>query len=583
MSQSIDFSRVGAIVLRAMRRPFMILLLVYSVAVVGMTLIPGKEINGETHYMSIFHAFYFMTYTATTTGFGEIPYEFSNAQRLWAIFCLYISVIAWFYAVGAIINLLQNPYYQSALAERNFSRKVLNITQPFYILCGFGDTGSLLARGLSDAMIPAVVIELDSARIKALSLRDYRVTMPGLCADASVPKHLLEAGLQRTNCKGVIIVTSDEEVNLRVSVIAHILSPKINIITMSKADIYEERLAALGREVHIVDPFKTFSKGLAIAMFYPELYTLNRWLIGAPGATLDDSGNPPTGAWIICGYGRLGHELYNVLAGSNISTVVIDMKEPPEEEKVDNYIIGRATEKNLMEAGIKNAAGIMIVTDDDGRNLGILINARSLNPDLYIIVRQNRHENEVAFSAGQADIIIQPSLVTARRIVYSLIAPLLKTLFRYLMETTREFHNPVQDLIDRLKIVLGHSRPHLVTIRIDEEESIAVVAALDRGEKVFLKDLMRDPGAWDNHLATIPLVVQLEGGGVNVLPDGDYVIRKNDTILLCGQERAHNLLKSNMQNEYALHYVRTGVDEPRGWVMQWFARKYSGTDKSCND
>jgi hypothetical protein len=30
--------------------------------------------------MSFFHALYFMTYTATTTGFGELPGEFSDAS-----------------------------------------------------------------------------------------------------------------------------------------------------------------------------------------------------------------------------------------------------------------------------------------------------------------------------------------------------------------------------------------------------------------------------------------------------------------------------------------------------------------------
>lgn len=573
MSQSLEFSRVGAIVLRSMRRPIMTLLLVYAVAVVGMTMIPGREVNGETHYMSIFHAFYFMTYTATTTGFGEIPYPFSNAQRMWAIVCLYVSVVAWFYAIGAIIQLLQNPYYQRALAQKNFSKRVLNITQPFYILCGFGDTGSLLARGISDAGIPVVIIESEIERIKALSLRDYRVPTPGLCADAGVPKHLVEAGLQRANCKGVIIVTSVEEVNLRVSVIAHILNPTATIITMSKADLYEERLASLGREVHIVDPFKTFSKGLAIAMIYPSLYTLNRWLIGAPGATLDDDNTPPAGKWIICGYGRLGHELHSVLTRNNVSTAVIDMHPPPEDVYFEKYIVGRANEANLREAGVEHAQGILIATDEDGRNLGILVNAKALNKNLYIIVRQNQHENEIAFDAGHADIIMQPSLVTARRVVFSLIAPLLKPLFGHLMVTTTADRDPVKELIERLRSVVGEGKPHLVTIRVDKASASAVVAAIERGEEIFLRDLVLDPASREARLATVPLVVQSDSG-LFLLPADDYRVRVNDQILLCGREYAHTLLRSNMNNEYALHYVRTGKDEPRSWVMQWITRKF---------
>lgn len=574
MPGSLEVSRVGAIVLRSMRRPIMTLLWVYAIAVAGMTLIPGKIIDGQPHYMSIFHAFYFMTYTATTTGFGEIPYEFSNAQRMWAILCLYVSVIAWFYAIGAIIQLIQNPYFQRALAERKFSRQVERLVNPFYIICGFGDTGSLLARGLSDAGISAVIIESEIERIRALSLRDYQVQMPGLCADAGLPKHLLEAGLQRSNCVGVIILTNDEEVNLRISVIAHVINPKLKIITMSKVDIYEERLASLGREVHIVDPFKTFSRGLGIAMFHPELYTLNRWLIGVPGATLKGAVNPPTGTWIICGYGRLGHELHLVLSKRKVKTTIIDLNKPPDGVEFDRYITGRATECNLVEAGIDRAAGILIATDDDGRNLGILVNARALNPDLYIIVRQNRHENEVAFHAGHADIIMQPSLVTARRIVFSLIAPLLKPLFKYLMEVNTPERNAVLELIARLEAVVGGMSPQLVTIRIDEKATSAVTSLIKRGEKILLGDLLRDPGTRNLELATVPFVVRSEDG-VNILPSNDYQVKVNDEILLCGRGYAHTLLKSNLNNEYALHYVRTGIDEPRSWVMQWAAKKFS--------
>ena len=78
------------------------LVFVYAVGITGMALIPGREVGGTTQYMSLFHAFYFFTYTATTTGFGEIPYEFTDEQRLWAIFCVYMGVVAWLYAISAL-------------------------------------------------------------------------------------------------------------------------------------------------------------------------------------------------------------------------------------------------------------------------------------------------------------------------------------------------------------------------------------------------------------------------------------------------------------------------------------------------
>ena len=573
MPATLEIDRVASVVLREMRRPLVTLLVVYAVAILGMTLIPGREINGVPQRMGLFHAFYFMTYTATTTGFGEIPFVFSEAQRLWAIVCLYTGAIAWFYAIGAIIYLLQNPHFLQALAERRFAKRALNISEPFYILCGFGDTGSLLARGLSDRGIPAVIIEPDDARFKALSLRNYRVSMPGLRADASVPKHLLEAGLQRSNCRGVLAITNNEEVNLKISALALLLNPKVQVITRSRVDIYEETLATLGRDVHIVDPFKTFAKGLSAAICNPVLYTLNDWFIGAQNASLEGSVCPPRGTWIICGYGRMGHGILETLTMHGIPTAVIDPHVDPGTENLRKYVVGRTTAKTLIEAGIEKAAGIVIGTNDDGHNLGILLNARGLNSRLFCIVRQNGHENEVAFNAANADIIMQPSLVTARRILLLLIAPLLKSFFKYLMNLPSSQAHVLEQLLDRLRKQVGsHEKPHLLTLRINDTMSREAVKVLDNGEVLALGDILRDPRNRNDSLATVPLMLNTGNQSVP-LPWGDYQLKKGDQILFCGRKFAHNLMDSTLNNEYTLHYVRTGIDKPRGYLMQWVTKR----------
>ena len=151
MLDSSDSHRVTFIVLRYMRRPILVLVSVYAISMVGWVVIPGVNVDGNPEPLSFFHAFYFLTYTATTTGFGEIPYSFSDAQRMWSIISLYAGVLAWLYAVGSIIRLLQNPHFRYAADERHFARAVGRIREPFVILCGFGNTASLLARGLSDA------------------------------------------------------------------------------------------------------------------------------------------------------------------------------------------------------------------------------------------------------------------------------------------------------------------------------------------------------------------------------------------------------------------------------------------------
>ena len=577
MAASVDLSRVTFIVMREMRRPLIALITVYSISILVMVFIPGIEIEGETQYLSIFHAFYFMTYTATTTGFGEIPVKFSDAQRFWAIICLYISVITWFYAIGTIIRLIQNPFLSRAFSEWKFSRGVQRIQDPFVILCGFGDTGSVLMRGLSDYGFPAVVIDSDEERIKALQLRDYKVVLPSFCGDASVPKHLIEAGLRRPNCKAVIAITNSEEANLKISALARLLNPDVGIISMSKVEVFEETLATLGGEVHIVDPFKTFAKVLAAAMHNPGFYSFNNWLVRDHNATLDRYIMPPKGTWVVCGYGRMGHEVNRVLSKYGIKTAVIDPHDSKEDEQIDNYIVGRTTSKTLAAAGIENAVGILAGTNDDGHNLGILLNARYFNRNLFTIVRQNRHENEVAFRATEVDMTMQPTLVAARKILFILIAPLLKTFFWYLLQNKPGRQQEMEAVIHRLRSKVGRQIPHLVTIDFTREKSKAVIQALDQGKKVYLGDLIKDPRGREQKLDLVTFVIKSAEQEL-VLPPDNYEIQENDQLLFCGTGLAHRLFNATINSEYKLFYIQNGVYQPRSYLFRWIVKKMNKVD-----
>ncbi len=573
MYTSNELSRVSFIVMREMRAPLIALLGVYSIAIWGMVLIPGPIVDGQAQYISIFHAFYFMSYTATTTGFGEIPFEYSDAQRLWVIGCLYISVVTWFYALGSIIRLFQNTIFLRAVEEWRFSHSVNRITTPFYIICGFGDTGSVLVRGLNDSGLHAVVIDQSAERIQALKLRNYKTTVPGLCADAGVPKHLLEAGVTHKDCKGIVAITSKEAVNLKISAVARLLNPDVRILTMSKMDVFEETLATLGGEVHIVDPFKTFAKVLGGCINNPAFYALNNWLVGDKGASLDSYVQPPVGGWIICGYGRMGMEANLILTLNGVKTAVIDPHSRKKEEEIETYIEGGVNAKTLMQAGIENAVGLLAAANDDGQNLSVLLNARSLNPNLFTIVRQNSHQNELAFAKADADMIMQPTLVSARKILLILIAPLLKHFFRYLLAKEVGRDDIIRQVINTLRKKIGHKKPLLVTIDFTREKSSAVIQCLDQGQDVLLGDIIADPQDSKQDLELVVFVIQ-SAGQVLVLPPRNHKIQEGDQLLFCGTTYARQILKATLNNEYTLHYLRTGKFKPSSYFAQWYARKF---------
>ncbi len=567
--------RVTFIVLRTMRTPILVVVGIYAASMVGWVMIPAVDVEGQPQHMSFFHAFYFLTYTATTTGFGELPYAFSEAQRMWGIVSLYASVVAWLYALGAIIRLIQNPHFQLALSERHFEKLVRTISEPFVILCGFGSTGSLLARGLSDAGVTAVVVDKDIERIRALQLRDYRVDMPGLCADARIPQTLIEAGMQRSNCQAVVALTNDEQVNLKIAVTARLLNPELRVVIQSTSADFEEVLATLGGDIHVIDPFQTYARYLAATILDPNLHTLSQWISGSPGATLDLGPAPPKGRWVLCGLGRMGGRIRESLTAIGQATAVI---EPglDESEAAQDLIVGRATQANLKAAGISEADGIVAGTNTDSDNLSILLNARALNPNVFAIVRQNLHLNEVVFEAAKADFIMQPSLVSARRILFLLIAPLLKSFFEALRERAGDPADPfVAETMSHLKATVGGTNSRIWTIDTARQPVAALdrIWAKDRG--VRLGDVLRAPSNRERTLACACLVAS-QGGEETIMPGPDHELRPGCQILFAGTLQAQRMLDATLNNEYTLGYLMTGIDPPRGWVMQWILARLGG-------
>jgi len=69
------------LLLRRMRLPLIVVIMVYMISITGLVLIPGIDDQDSPWHMGLFHAFYFVSFMGTTIGFGEIPYPFTDPQR----------------------------------------------------------------------------------------------------------------------------------------------------------------------------------------------------------------------------------------------------------------------------------------------------------------------------------------------------------------------------------------------------------------------------------------------------------------------------------------------------------------------
>jgi len=297
------------LILRRMRAPLIVLIVIFAVSVLGLTLIPGQDTQGAPWRMGFFDAFYVMSYTASTIGFGEIPYPFTYSQRMWVTISIYLTVIGWAYAIGSLLALLQDRAFRSALALQHFSRKVSRLHEPFLLIAGYGRTGELLGHSFDALGRRFVVLDRSDERIDALELGSYRGDVPGLAADARDPGHLAVAGLGHACCEAVVALTDDEEANLAVVMAAALLRPELPVIARVTSHAIAERMQAFGNP-STVNPFDRFGDHLRLALRAPSSYQLMTWLESGPGAELPSRGDPPrSGRWIVCGYGRLGREV----------------------------------------------------------------------------------------------------------------------------------------------------------------------------------------------------------------------------------------------------------------------------------
>lgn len=556
---------------RRMRAPLLVLLGAYAISIGGLVLMPGVDEQGNPWRFDFFHAFYFVSYMGSTIGFGEIPYPFSAAQRFWVLLSIYLTVIAWLYAIGTILALIQDPAFRRAMTELRFSLQVQRLKTPFFLVVGYGDTGSLLVAALQRRNIQSVVIDIDPDRINKLSLDDFTFDIPGLCCDAREVHHLQEAGLENPRCIGVIALTDEEEINVKVAITSKLLRPSLPVIARAETRATAANLASFHTD-HIINPFQVFADHLTIALRTPSVHLLYKWLITIPGRPLPERIQPPRGTWIICGFGRFGRAVRRYLEYEGISTVVI---EPNPEQAPEGAVIGRGTEAvTLREAGIDKAAGLVAGADRDINNLSIVMTAKHLNPDLYVVARQNRRSNDPVFEAAPIDLVMQSSRIIVWRLLPLLMTPLLGRFLRLLRHHDEDWAGVI---LDRLRPLCEGVTPLTWSITLDQEQAPAVIAALQRGRQLELHQLLSDPLDRDCRLPVEALLL-MRGDKEYPLPEPEHVLESGDQLLLCGVPETVSRIEWGLSNPKVLDYLISGVERPESLLLEWLNRRRGAAD-----
>jgi voltage-gated potassium channel len=207
---------------------------------------------------------------------------------------------------------------------------------------------------------------------------------------------------------------------------------------------------------------------------------------------------------IVCGYGRVGKSAAITLRDSKRAIVILDFDNTQIESALtDGFTVLQADatkDDALIQAGVQRAWGLIICTGDDARNLFIVLSARALNPQLYIVARTVDAGNEQKMIRAGANRVVSPYQIGGKHMANIVVRP------------------HVTDFLD--------------------------VVTLDGGIELWLEELVIQPdsalvgqtvGQTNIRQATgVTLVALLRSGGGTVTPNADTTLEVGDELIVLG-------------------------------------------------
>ncbi|HKR27146.1 MAG TPA: potassium channel protein [Acidobacteriaceae bacterium] len=243
-----------------------------------------------------------------------------------------------------------------------------------------------------------------------------------------------------------------------------------------------------------------------------EMTGYRRW------KTMDKKIKEITDHYIICGFGRVGHQVAQVFESSRVPFVVID----PKKESLDELeargvpvLIGDATDDAvLMAAGIDYAKGLIACSDSDVANVYITLSARQLNANLNIVARAGLKESEKKLTMAGANRVISPYFISGLRMAAMATRPV---------------------AIDFLDLVTHGGLVDFSLFQI----TIPAGSPL-HGKSIAEADIRNTSGV-------LVLAVRKSDNSFDLRPKGTSKIEADDVLVVLGTQEQFNLLQKMVQ------------------------------------
>ena len=159
--------------------------------------------------------------------------------------------------------------------------------------------------------------------------------------------------------------------------------------------------------------------------------------------------------FIVCGYGRMGRIICQELRKKGVPFVVIENNPTVfvSIEEEDLGLQGDATQDQvLIDAGIKKARGLVSVVSSDADNVYIILTARGLSGDAYLVARAGEEGSENKLLRAGADRVVSPYIIGGSQMANAILRP---TVVDFIDLVTQSEHLELQ--MEEIKIRAGSS------------------------------------------------------------------------------------------------------------------------------
>lgn len=192
------------------------------------------------------------------------------------------------------------------------------------------------------------------------------------------------------------------------------------------------------------------------------------------------------GHYIVCGYGRIGKVVVEEIINDGHDVVVIENNPelvPELEEEELPFIIGDATsDEVLVRAGVKEASYLVAALSNEAANVYVVLTARQLKPDLYIVSRADSQGHLNRLELAGADRSIMPHYIGGVRMAQTVLRPSVISFVELAVRGSVDLQLEEHHVTEESELV----GKDLIQSEIRPRFNIIIIAIkTDRGDMVF--------------------------------------------------------------------------------------------------